>query len=114
MNILAVDDNHAFLAALRALLRGRHQVASVETLEAARLQLAREPYDVALIDLTLPDSSKEDTFAELATMVKVYPWTRFIAVTGSTDIDSTEAVQVVHKVPPEGFASALLSALGLK
>lgn len=113
VNILAVEDDEGFVALLRALLRGRHRVDDVPTMAQAREKLKIASYDVALVDLTLPDSSRADTWLELPALQRDNPRTRFVVVTGSSEIRSTATVQVVYKMPEIGFAEALTRALGV-
>ncbi|NTU78764.1 MAG: response regulator [Chloroflexales bacterium] len=75
--LLLVEDNPADVvlleAALETVAHATFQVTAVEQLGAALTALAARPFDVALLDLGLPDSQGLDTFTRLRAQVPTIP-----------------------------------------
>ncbi|HET9590280.1 MAG TPA: LuxR C-terminal-related transcriptional regulator [Anaerolineales bacterium] len=69
IHLLIVEDNPADLSWVRGLLAGAPALQvtweHVEGLSTARDRLRREPFDLVLLDLSLPDSQGLDTFRSL-------------------------------------------------
>ncbi|MFW5826709.1 MAG: sigma-54-dependent transcriptional regulator [Alkalispirochaeta sp.] len=83
--ILLVDDELGVLTGQRNLLQlnGFSQIEEARTAEEARTILTREPIDLVLLDLTLPEESGQELLKEMADR---YPDTAFIVVTGASDV----------------------------
>ena len=65
MRILLVDDEASLLSLLsQYLTRSGHETALAETVTAA-LDLATQPFDAAVVDLSLPDGSGEEVVKAL-------------------------------------------------
>lgn len=69
MRLLLVEDMPGHVYMVNTLLKTAkdfpHEIVSVERLEEALAQLEGPAFDVALVDLGLPDSSGFDTFARI-------------------------------------------------
>jgi len=84
LHALFIDDDDDFLAGLTEIAEQEgFAVASVGTLEAARDHLAREPVDVAVVDLMLPDGKGTALLEELRDTT-----TDAIIVSGVATLDS--------------------------
>jgi PAS domain S-box-containing protein len=84
--VLLVEDNPADVGLLRAALprdqRNELVLASVETLEAGLKLLHNEPFDVALLDLSLPDAEGLEIVHAVGTAAPSLP---VIVLTGRDD-----------------------------
>lgn len=89
MRVLVVEDDHAIVAALSALLVDEgFEVRSVATQDGACQLLARETFDVALLDVTL---AQGNGFAVCAAAREAAPDMPVIFLTASDDEYSTVA-----------------------
>lgn len=111
VRVLAIEDEKPFVHLLKALLRG-HSVDSAGTLHAGKQALLLRSYDVALVDLQLPDSSEERTKQELVQLNRLSPKTRFVVVTGHVPQEELPGCTVVSKADGD-FVHRLLGAMGL-
>jgi len=84
--ILVVDDDRAILATLSGLLQ-RHGYAVIQanTAAAGMSALKKEPVDITLLDLGLPDADGLET---LTTMRKEYPDIDVIILTAQDSLDN--------------------------
>ncbi len=84
--ILLLEDNPGDARLIRALFRdisGRSvTILNAESLKQARERLFETPVDVALVDLSLPDSQGLATFRKLA---ESHPWLPQVLLTGLND-----------------------------
>jgi len=80
-----VDDEPGVLTGQRNLLQlnGFSHILEASTAEEARSLIAREPIDLMLLDLTLPEESGQELLKE---MTNSYPDTEVIIVTGASDV----------------------------
>lgn len=83
IKVLLVEDEVAYAHALKEFLRApsfhlRHAASFAD----ARLSLQQESFDVALLDLTLPDSSGLQTFTDLKAAAPEVP---VLVISGMTD-----------------------------
>ena len=89
MRVLVVEDDHAIVAALSALLADEgFEVRSVATQDGACQLLARETFDIALLDVTL---AQGNGFAVCAAAREAAPDMPVIFLTASDDEYSTVA-----------------------
>ncbi|MEE0705710.1 MAG: response regulator transcription factor [Adlercreutzia sp.] len=89
MRVLVVEDDHAIVAALSALLADEgFEVRSVATQDGACQLLAREAFDIALLDVTL---AQGNGFAVCAAAREAAPDMPVIFLTASDDEYSTVA-----------------------
>ena len=89
MRVLVVEDDHAIVAALSALLADEgFEVRSVATQDGACQLLARETFDIALLDVTL---AQGNGFAVCAAARETAPDMPVIFLTASDDEYSTVA-----------------------
>lgn len=89
MRVLVVEDDHAIVAALSALLADEgFEVRSVATQDGACQLLARETFDIALLDVTL---AQGNGFAVCAAAREAAPNMPVIFLTASDDEYSTVA-----------------------
>jgi DNA-binding NarL/FixJ family response regulator/signal transduction histidine kinase len=84
IRLLLVEDNPPDALLLRSMLRsqGGFDVLEAQSLGEAEAALARQDFDVALVDLTLPDSSGLATVQALATAAPQVP---LVVLSGLTD-----------------------------
>jgi signal transduction histidine kinase/ActR/RegA family two-component response regulator len=109
--ILLVEDNEVTLKVLRRLLQSReHHVVEATSIATAKEAAAREPVDLVISDLGLPDGLGHEVMRELGKLYGV----RGIAISGygmPADIDqSRKAGFVEHLVKPID-AAALEAAI---
>jgi len=92
--VLILDDESTLRTALFRLLdRKGHQVVTAQRLDEARSFMTPEkPFDLAIIDMNLPDGNGLDLISEIKT---ISPATQVIVLTGFASIDS--AVQATQK-----------------
>jgi len=95
VHVLLVEDNLAEARLLQELLKGtlheRFFLAHVQRLGEAIAHLHTQPVDVALLDLTLPDSSGLDS---LDTLIRAVPSLPVVVLTNTNDEDlAVEAVR---------------------
>ena len=85
LHALLVDDNQDFLTGLAETARqeGFH-IATAGTLADARAHLSREPVDIVVVDLALPDGQGTELLAEL----KDTAGTDVIIISGVATVDS--------------------------
>ncbi len=86
VQVLAIEDNPGDLRLVREYLGkavlGRYQISSVVSISSAMDLLAKEEFDVILLDLNLPDSVGLDTFTALNSRFPAIP---IVILTGSTN-----------------------------
>ncbi|MBI4179483.1 hybrid sensor histidine kinase/response regulator [bacterium] len=85
VRVLLIEDNSDDADYFfKALLRGTDpcEIERVETLAAAFERLGRGGIDVAVLDLSLPDSSGVETLARIHAQ---FPWTPVVVLTGRAD-----------------------------
>jgi DNA-binding NarL/FixJ family response regulator len=88
MRILIVDDHPLVTAGLQSALQKQFAAAQVdvaETLASARAQIAALRYDLAIVDLNLPDGRGSALFSDAA-LAGSYP-THSLLLSGSQDRD---------------------------
>ncbi len=119
-SILVIEDNagdrRLVLEALKQARGAKPVVASADSLVMARQRLAEHAFDVALLDLTLPDSDGLDTYVKAQALM---PGTPIVILSGQDDDDSTvKAVQsgaqdflVKGQVEPKSLLRALHYAI---
>ncbi|HLX61429.1 MAG TPA: ATP-binding protein [Planctomycetota bacterium] len=95
IRVLHIEDNPSDALLLRAMLHetggNAFELAHVERLAPALERLAREPFDVALVDLSLPDSFGIGTFEKVRACSPHVP----VIVLSGLD-DEAAAMQTVH------------------
>jgi two-component system, NtrC family, response regulator AtoC len=85
LQALLIDDNEDFLAGLAEIARQEgFAVTTAGTLKAARAHLSREPVDIAVVDLALPDGDGIELLRELQGTVG----TDVIMISGVATVDS--------------------------
>jgi DNA-binding NtrC family response regulator len=85
LHALLIDDDEDFLAGLGEIARQEgFEVWTAGSLAAARSLLSREAFDIALVDLALPDGEGIELLQEL----KDIPGTDVILVSGAATVDS--------------------------
>jgi DNA-binding response OmpR family regulator len=68
-NVLAIDDSDTYLAHLKGLLQGEgYLVDAVSDPKEALLRLAATPYDLALVDLVMPELDGIDVCRQIVAM----------------------------------------------
>lgn len=86
MNILLIEDNPGDARLIEEYLKSadsyQFQLTWVQTLALAREQLAQQPFDIALLDLSLPDSAGLTSFTQIS---KSHPKMPVIVLTGLKD-----------------------------
>jgi two-component system response regulator AtoC len=92
LRALLIDDNQDFLTGLAEIASQEgFTVTTAGSLKEARDQLSREPVDIAVVDLMLPDGQGTELLREL----KDTTGTDVIVVSGSATVDSAiEALRV--------------------
>ncbi len=84
--VLLVEDSPDFAALVRQVLEtsgiARFDVDHVERLDYAMAQLAAEPYDAVLLDLSLPDAKGHRTIEMACTFAETLP---IVVLTGNDD-----------------------------
>src|SRR5207248_1273469 len=106
VRILLVEDNGDTLRVLTRLLRSRgYKVSAAESMAAALAEAAREPFDVLVSDIGLPDGSGLELMRTLSAERPVPG----IALSGFGMEDdlrkSREAGFAIHLTKPVDFAS---------
>lgn len=93
IRVLVVDDDEAFRTNMTELLnkQGAIRASCVESGDAALEELAREPYDVVLLDMLMPGLSAHGTVRE---MRKRDLSPAVIVVTGHASVD--DAVEMIN------------------
>jgi CheY-like chemotaxis protein len=96
--VLVIDDDEAFLSAIRALLRDEGYAVETATSVGAALdrlwaEWEQQP-DVILLDLHLP-SLDGQTFAELYRLLPV-PQAPIVVVSGATETEVNQGAQAVN------------------
>ena len=97
IQILLVEDNPADARLLKEMLtesslKGRFTIAHAKSMDEGLGRLAKERFDVALLDLMLPDSEGLDTFKSVH---KSFPSIPIVLLTGLAD--ETLAAQAVRE-----------------
>lgn len=92
-NILIVDDEEVVRRSFSRVLDGAHwRTASAEGGEQALRALAREPFDVVLLDLRMPGA---DGIAVLKAIKAGWPESEVVVITGYPSVDTAkEAVRL--------------------
>lgn len=85
--VLIVDDNTELVDTLRAVIAGGIPGISIETADsgAAALPLAKRGFDVAIVDVKLPDASGIDLIAPLRA---TSPFSEVLLLTGFASVDA--------------------------
>src|SRR6187399_1799080 len=85
--VLIVDDNTELVDTLRAVIAGGISGISIETAEsgAAALTMAERGFDVAIVDVKLPDASGIDLIAPLRASA---PLSEVLLLTGFASVDA--------------------------
>ena len=85
--VLIVDDNTELVDTLRAVIAGGIPGISIETADsgAAALPLAQRGFDVAIVDVKLPDASGIDLIAPLRA---TSPFSEVLLLTGFASVDA--------------------------
>jgi len=79
--ILVVEDEPGVLRAVQPVLSSQHQVVPAQRVAEALEALRRETFDIAIVDLQLPDGSGYDVHREIQ---RLRPDTDVILMTGAT------------------------------
>ncbi|KAA5604919.1 EAL domain-containing protein [Roseospira marina] len=112
MRVLLVEDNPSFASLVSALLdegaSAQFDVIEASTLEAALDALSRDPFDVVVLDLQLPDSVG---LATLDPILRDAPDTPIIVLTGTDD--AFAAVAAVRRGAQDYLSKDGLSAESL-
>src|SRR3990172_1122680 len=121
MEILLVEDNQADARLLKEMLmdsslRDRFTIAHAESMKEAAERLAKEHFDVALLDLMLPDSVGIDTFKRVR---RSFPSIPVVLLTGLADENlAAQAVRegaqdylIKGQVAPGPLARSLVYAI---
>src|SRR6185295_1950074 len=83
IKVLLVEDEAAYAHAVKEFLRApSFHIRHAQAFGDARVYLSQESYDVALLDLTLPDSSGLQTFTDLKAAAPEVP---VLVITGLMD-----------------------------
>ncbi len=91
--VLIVDDDEGMRLTVQYVLADRgHEVVSAPSGAAALAAIQEQTFDVALIDLSLPDIAGEELIAEVR---RASPETALIVITGFASVDS--AVEAVNE-----------------
>ncbi|MDO9226651.1 MAG: EAL domain-containing protein [Pseudomonadota bacterium] len=86
VSLLIIEDEPRYLESSRLLLAPHlHRIDTALTGAQARALLARQSYDLVLLDLRLPDASGHDLLASLR---ERHPGTLVIIMSGNSQIDS--------------------------
>jgi DNA-binding NtrC family response regulator len=84
--ILVVDDEHAFLMAVRRIFsKMGSSIDTVDSREEAEVLLARKPYDVVITDLRLTGINGEEGFDIIRKAKELNPDTQCVLLSGSGD-----------------------------
>jgi DNA-binding NtrC family response regulator len=86
-DVLVVDDDEVIRETLCELLSGEYTCQTADTAEQALEKLEAQPFDVVLTDITMPGLSGMDL---LNRVLKLYPGTRVIMVSGLTDEEQAQ------------------------
>lgn len=96
ISLLLVDDDHHLVQSMAEwLIDQGHQVATAETLDSARNQLSKQPFDVVLTDLRLGD---DDGLDLISATQKQQPDAAILVMTGYATPDTA-----VHAVRAGAF-----------
>ncbi|MDD5643495.1 MAG: response regulator [Syntrophales bacterium] len=88
--ILLVDDEERFRTNLKKMLAAQgFEVAAVESGEKALEELARQLYDVILLDMRMPGLSGLET---LAALKRDHPEAEVIMLTGHASVDTAKEI----------------------
>lgn len=88
--VLIVDDEERFRATMHKLLSVRGlEVAEAGSGKEALEVLTENPYDVAVVDVRMPEMSGVDLLAE---MKKIDPQIEVIILTGYASVDTAKAI----------------------
>jgi len=88
--VLLVDDEERFRQNLKKMLTAHGlAVTAVGSGEEALAELARQPYDVMLLDMRMPGLSGLET---LAAIKQDYPETEVIVLTGHASVDTAAEI----------------------
>lgn len=89
MHILLVEDNPHDRAIIIAAMSGIHTFDEAHTLDGAALRLSERRYDCCVLDLSLPDSSGEDTFDAIRRLNKTLP---IVIYSGTSNDEMTKSL----------------------
>lgn len=95
MKIVIIEDNSRFASIICDMLEGlASSVISVESMEAARMHIANKP-DVIWLDLSLPDSTLENSIKRVAQIRKEDPEVAILVVSGYIDDHTRKELELV-------------------
>ncbi len=113
VTVLLVEDNTADVVLLREMLAGggidSFVAEDVPRLATGITRLTEQPYDVVLLDLSLPDSQGLDTYDRLHEQAPDVP---VVVMTGTRDQDL--AVEAVHRGAQDYLVKGEVDADGLR
>ncbi len=108
--ILVVDDSVQVLALVRSILRSEgYDVTTAESGESALEQAASEPFDLVLMDATMPGMSGFDACTEIKAMPQ-HAATPIVFLTGMSD---RQTYQQALQAGGDDFLSKPISRAGL-
>lgn len=93
--ILIIDDSPEILTIVEALFSKKYRVRCADTLAQAKTWLAKEPFDMVLLDLNLPDGSGLGLLAELVAIPsQTHQPSVFLLTSCHEDQDKLQAFQL--------------------
>jgi len=92
--ILVVEDEPGVLRAVQRVLSSQHEVVPAQRVAEALECLGREAFDIAIVDLQLPDGSGYDVNREIQ---RLRPDTDVILMTGSTTHQDQKLFQALEQ-----------------
>lgn len=114
MTLLVLDDDELFCRMIGSALKPHGWlVEPAVKMTEALVVLTKQRFDAVMVDLTLPDSSWQQTLARLPEIMKKAWPARVIVTTGTApdDCEVPQGVRVLRK-GEEGILSKVLSAIG--
>jgi len=92
--ILVVEDEPGVLRAVQRVLAGQHEVTPAQRVSEALERLEGEPFDIAIVDLQLPDGDGYEVNREIH---RRHPETDVILMTGSTTRQDQKLFQALEQ-----------------